>query len=81
MNTAEMYLQAQKDGMCYKIINSEDYHEDFFYQKDKGFFDVYGDICYVNVWNYFDDMMQEEWVIHTMTRTEAEEKFKVKIID
>lgn len=81
MNTAEMYLQAQKDGMCYKIINKEKCSEDLFYQKNKGFFDIYGDTCYTNIWNYFDDMMQEQWVLNTMTRVEAERALGVKIID
>lgn len=81
MNTAEMYLQAQKDGMCYKIINKEKCSEDLFYQKNKGFFDIYGDTCYTNIWNYFDDMMQEQWILNTMTKAEAERALGVKIID
>ena len=81
MNTDEMYLQAQKDGMCYKIINKEKCSEDLFYQKNKGFFDIYGDTCYTNIWNYFDDMMQEQWMLNTMTKTEAERALGVKIID
>lgn len=81
MNTAEMYLQAQKDGMCYKIINKEKCSEDLFYQKNKGFFDIYGDTCYTNIWNYFDDMMQEQWMLTTMTKAEAERALGVKIID
>ena len=81
MNTAEMYLQAQKDGMCYKIVNKEKCSEDLFYQKDKGFFDIYGDTCYTNIWNYFDDMMQEQWMLNTMTKAEAERALGVKIID
>src|SRR5699024_8389385 len=45
INTAEMYLRAQKDGMCYKMVNdgSEKCLQDFFYQKDEGLFDAYGD--------------------------------------
>lgn len=81
MNTAEMYLQAQKDGMCYKIINKEKCSEDLFYQKNKGFFDIYGDTCYTNIWNYFDDMMQEQWMLNTMTKAEAERALGVKIVD
>lgn len=81
MNTAEMYLQAQKDGMCYKIINKEKCSIDLFYQKNKGFFDIYGDTCYTNIWNYFDDMMQEQWGLNTMTKAEAERALGVKIID
>lgn len=81
MNTAEMYLQAQKDGMCYKIINKEKCSEDLFYQKNKGFFDIYGDTCYTNIWNYFDDMMQEQWMLNTMTKAEAEKRLGVKIVD
>lgn len=81
MNTAEMYLQAQKDGMCYKIINKEKCSEDLFYQKNKGFFDMHGDTCYTNIWNYFDDMMQEQWMLNTMTKAEAERALGVKIVD
>ena len=81
MNTAEMWLKAQEDGMCYKIVPNEECSESFFYQKDKGFFDSYGDRCYTNVWNYFDDMMQEQWMLNTMTRAEAEQVLGIKIID
>ena len=81
INTAEMYLQAQKDGLCYKIVPNEECSESFFYQKDKGFFDGDGDTCYTNIWNYFDDMMQEQWMLNTMTKAEAERALGVKIID
>lgn len=83
MNTAEMYLRAQKDGMCYKMVNddSEECLQDFFYQKDEGLFDGYGDKCDPGIWNYFDDMMQEKWELRAMTKSEAEKEFKIKIID
>ena len=83
INTAEMYLRAQKDGMCYKMVNddSEECLQDFFYQKDEGLFDGYGDKCDPGIWNYFDDMMQEKWELRAMTKSEAEKKFNIKIID
>lgn len=83
INTAEMYLRAQKDGMCYKMVNddSEECLQDFFYQKDEGLFDGYGDKCDPGIWNYLDDMMQEKWELRAMTKSEAEKEFKIKIID
>lgn len=82
MNTAEMYLQAQKDGMCYHLINKDsNYDGEIFYQKDKGLFDNYNYRCGPETWNYFEDLMREEWGLTTMTKKEAELKFNIKIID
>lgn len=82
MNTAEMYLQAQKDGLCYNLINKDkNYRGEIFYQKDKGLFDENEDRIYTNVWNYFESLMDEEWIVRTMTKREAELKFNIKIID
>lgn len=82
MNTTEMYLKAQKDGLCYCLINKgEDYNGEIFYQKDRSLFDNDGDRIYTNVWNYFESLMEEEWKVRTMTREEAELRFNIKIID
>lgn len=81
MNTAEMYLQAKKDGKFYKTCSVLD--SQVFYQKDIGIFDEDNDTVSIHLWNYFDDLMEETWepCDNMMTRTEAEKKFDIKIID
>lgn len=80
MNTAEMYLQAQKDGKYYRC-NS------MVYQKDKGLMDDYmeewGGLGNWNTPGAFDELMAGEWELwdSVMTRAEAEKKFGIKIID
>lgn len=75
MNTAEMYLQAKKDGKYYKTSFIA-------YQKDKGLFDDcfnnYGDL---SAWD-FDDFMELNWEVweNIMTKSEAEAKFNIKIV-
>lgn len=49
-------------------------------QKDKGLFDVDGMSCSPEMWNYFDDLMNEQWRLRTMTKSEAEAKFNIKIV-
>lgn len=81
MNTAEMWLKAQKDGMCYEAINYNDRQEAILYQKDKGVFDEDGFGIDIQTWAYLDDLMSEKWKLRTMTKSEAEAKFNIKIVD
>lgn len=81
MNTAEMWLQAQKDGLCYKMIISENNGEELFYQKDVGLFDGDGYVVELNNFGEFDDFMLNHWETRIMTRAEAEAKFNIKIVD
>lgn len=81
MNTAEMYLAAQKDSMYYKAINYGNYDGTILYQKDKGLIDEENLPCPIETWNYFNDLMEEEWELYDMSKKEAEEKFHIKIID
>ena len=39
MNTAEMWLKSQEDGMCYETIEQGPDAVSLYYQKDKGLFD------------------------------------------
>ena len=77
MNTAEMWLKAKEDGMCYESIEGP---YALYYQKDKGLFDSDGCRCGPETWNYFDDVMNEQWRLRTMTKSEAETKFNIKIV-
>ena len=81
MNTAEMWLQAQKDGLCYKMIIPETNGEELFYQKNVGLFDGDGYIVELNDLGEFDDFMLNRWEARIMTRAEAEAKFYIKIVD
>lgn len=81
MNTAEMWLQAQKDGLCYKMIISENNGEELFYQKNVGLFDGDGYVVEFNNFGEFDDFMLNRWEARIMTRAEAEAKFYIKIVD
>lgn len=84
MNTAEMYLQAQKDGKYYHCVDGE-----VAYQKDIGFvYDMdFSDKWELANWDHedkpFDSLMSEEWEEfgNAMTKKEAELKFNIKIID
>ena len=78
MNTAEMWAKAQEDKMCYETISQEP--NLLYYQKDKGLFDEEGMRCGPELWNYFDDLMNEQWRLRTMTKSEAEAKFNIKIV-
>lgn len=81
MNTAEMWLQAQKDGLCYKMIISKNNGEELFYQKNVGLFDGDGYVVEFNNFGEFDDFMLNRWEARIMTRAEAEAKFYIKIVD
>lgn len=84
MNTAEMWLQAQKDGKFYECING-----DIAYSKELGLVDKYSyDIWELESWDSdgskaLDSLLGEsEWEeMETMTRSEAENRLGIKIID
>lgn len=80
MNAAEMWLKAQKDKMCYETIEQGPDAVTLYYQKDKGLFDNDGVRCGPDMWNYFDDLMNEQWRLRAMTKSEAESKFNIKIV-
>lgn len=80
MNTAEMWLKAQEDGMCYETVDRGPDTVILYYQKDKGLFDEDDIRCELEVWNYFDSLMNEQWKLRTMTKAEAEAKFNIKIV-
>ena len=80
MNTAEMWIKAQEDGMCYEATNKDGYDGSIIYQKDKGFFDEEGYQVVIETWNYPEDFMNEQWQLRTMTKSEAEAKFNIKIV-
>ena len=81
MNTAEMWLKAQEDGMCYEMIISQSSNDEFFYQKDRGLFDGYGFQVIMDNFEKFDDFMKKQWKLRIMTKAEAEAKFNIKIVD
>lgn len=80
MNTAEMWIKGQEDGMCYETIEQGPDAFTLYYQKDKGLFDDDGVRCGPETWNYLDDLMNEQWRLRTMTKSEAEAKFNIKIV-
>lgn len=81
MNTAEMWLKAQGDGMCYEAIMSQNTNEELFYQKNRGLFDGDGYEFVLDNTGSFDELMDIEWKLRTMTKSEAEAKFNIKIVD
>lgn len=81
MDTAEMWIKAKENGMCYETVEQGPDAVTLYYQKDKGLFDEDSMRCDPNMWNYFDDLMNEQWRLRTMTKSEAEEMFHIKIID
>lgn len=80
MNTAEMWLKAQEDGMCYEAIMSQSTNEELFYQKSRGLFDGDGYEFVLDNTGSFDELMDIEWELRTMTKSEAEAKFNIKIV-
>ena len=81
MNTAEMWIEAQKDECCYEAIMSQSTNEELFYQKDKGLFDGDGYEFVLDDTRTFDELMNIKWRLRTMTKSEAEAKFNIKIVD
>lgn len=80
MNTAEMWIKAQEDSMCYETVEQGHDGTILYYQKDKGLFDENNMQCTPYIWNYFNDLMNEQWRIRTITKSEAEKRFNIKII-
>lgn len=75
MNTAEMWLKAQEDGKTY-------YWGDVKYQKDIGMVSIRGERPWsMSAWQSFDYLMNGKWKPYqTMTKSEAEAKFNIKIV-
>lgn len=80
MNTAEMWLKAQEDKMCYEMIMGQGYNDEIFYQKEKGLFDGDGYDVTLDNFENFNEFMNEKWQLRTMTKSEAEAKFHIKIV-
>lgn len=80
MNTAEMWIKAQEDEMCYEMIMPQSSSDEVFYQKDKGLFDGYNFQIIMDNFESFDEFMNEQWQLRTMTKSEAEAKFNIKIV-
>lgn len=76
MNTAEMYLAAQKGGRTYRC-------RDMLYSAARGLVDRYSaEDVPLDAFDDFDKLMQCQWHDDVaMTRKEAEEKLGVRIID
>ena len=76
MNTAEMYLAAQKNGKTYRC-------NDVLYSVSTGMVDRHdGSAWPMDAFEDFDELMRYQWHDDvTMTRKEAEEKLGVRIID
>lgn len=80
MNTTEMWLKAQKNGCCYETTYKGKDYITLYYQKDKGLFDDDQYPCKPDMWESFDELMNEQWQLRTMTKSEAEAKFNIKIV-
>ena len=80
MNTAEMWTKAQENGMCYETTEQGPDNIILYYQRDRGLFDEDNMRCGPEMWNYFNDLMNEQWRLRTMTKSEAEAKFNIKIV-
>lgn len=75
MNTAEMWIKAQEDGKTY-------YCCDVKYQKDIGLIEIATEEPWpLDAWTNLNDLMNEKWEVYqTMTKSEAEAKFNIKIV-
>lgn len=75
MNTAEMWIKAQEDGKTY-------YCCDVKYQKDIGLIEIATEEPWpLDAWTNLNDLMNEKWEVYqTMTKSEAETKFNIKIV-
>ena len=78
LNTAEMWIEAQKNGRQYQS-------HDLFYDKMHGFIDIDNNPWSMSAFDYYDEFMGiDDWTlvpVPTMTRAEAEAKLGVKIVD
>lgn len=82
MNTAEMWLKAQKDGKTYRVTEGE-----LSYDKNRGFFDpTSGRIWPGGAFDGINDIFElvwkesEEGYKERMTKEEAEKEFGIKIV-
>ena len=78
LNTAEMWLKAQKDGKTYIVKQ-----QTLCYSKQRGLF--YATNCHSNFNNFtLDKFLSLEWTEmreEIMTKAEAEKKFGIRIVD
>lgn len=81
MDTVEMWIRAQKDGCCYETTYKGEDYITLYYQKDKALFDDDQYPCKPDMWENFDELMNEQWQLRAMTKSEAETKFNIKIVD
>ena len=81
MKTAEMWLKAQEDGCCYEMVVPQSSSDEVFYQKDEGLFDGENFQISMDSFESFDEFMNEQWRLRTMTKSEAEAKFNIKIVE
>lgn len=74
MNTAEMFIQANKDDKTYKCENMR-------YNKKDGFHDIEGRSWKARAFDYVDDIFKLEWKLKPDNEmTKAEAKFNIKIV-
>lgn len=76
MNTAEMFVQANKDGKTYVS-------EDMRYNKNNGFHGIEGRPWIARTFDHVDDIFELKWEVkpdNEMTKSEAEAKFNIKIV-
>ena len=76
-----MWIKAQEDGYCYEMITPQSSNDEVFYQKDVGLFDKNNYPITLDNFEKFDDFMKEQWRLRIMTKSEAEAKFNIKIVD
>lgn len=84
MNTAEMYLEAQKTGKTYDVIDG-----DVSYSKELGLHNRYSKEKWeLYAWDHcsrpFDELMSCEWEISDvirMTKEEVRKIFKIEVVD
>ena len=78
LNTAEMWLKAQKDGKTYIVKQ-----QTLCYSKQRGLFHATN--CHSNFNNFtLDKFLSLEWTEireEIMTKAEAEKKYGIKIVD
>ena len=78
LNTAEMWLKAQKDGKTYIVKQ-----QTLCYSKQRGLFHATN--CHSNFNNFtLDKFLSLEWTEmqeEIMTKAEAEKKFGIRIVD
>ena len=83
MNTLEMMNEAEKTGRTY--TSGEIGSSDMMYNAEQGFHDIYGKPWDGYAFKYLNDLFASdiEWQVipeNTMTKSEAEAKFNIKIV-